>query len=174
MTYFLFNPTEELENFVTFRNTKCVLANVWPKTHSTQQRKPVSDAGKPWENNVRKTHLKGDFGSYYLINNARIIAGLLKVPKMNLSTMGERVFSHTAQKLLNSVPNNNRHFESTAQFKKELKTNVFKLAYWLWYGYMDYIFLIIFQNCWYFFSNLFYLWTDLWTENAFQCPEMHF
>jgi hypothetical protein len=56
-------------------------------------------------------------------------AGLPKVPKMNLSTMGERVFSHTAQKLLNSVPNNNRHFESTAQFKKELKTNVFKLAY---------------------------------------------
>ena len=141
MTYFLFNPTEELENFVTFRNTKCVLANVWPKTHSTQQRKPVSDAGKPWENNVRKTHLKGDFGSYYLINNARIIAGLLKVPKMNLSTMGERAFSHTAPKLWNSLPNDIRQCESTGQFKKELKTYLFRLAYGLWY---DYIFLIFF------------------------------
>jgi hypothetical protein len=80
---------------------------------------------------VRKTHLKGDFGSYYLINNARIIAGLLKVPKMNLSTMGERAFSHKPPKLWNSLPNYIRQCESTAQFKKEMKTYLFRLAYGL-------------------------------------------
>ncbi|XP_041959638.1 uncharacterized protein LOC121718626 [Alosa sapidissima] len=58
-------------------------------------------------------------------------AGLLKVPKMNLSTMGERAFSHTAPKLWNSLPNNIRQCESTAQFKKELKTYLFRLAYGL-------------------------------------------
>ena len=49
--------------------------------------------------------------------------GLLKVPSMNLSTMGERAFSCTAPKLWNSLPNDIRQCESTAQFKKELKTS---------------------------------------------------
>ena len=54
---------------------------------------------------------------------ARCDPGLLKVPSMNLSTMGERAFSCTAPKLWNSLPNDIRQCESTAQFKKELKTS---------------------------------------------------
>ena len=58
-------------------------------------------------------------------------AGLLHVPKANLSTLGERAFSYIAPKLWNSLPDYIRHCDSITDFKSRLKTNFFKIAYGL-------------------------------------------
>ncbi|XP_062400145.1 uncharacterized protein LOC134089717 [Sardina pilchardus] len=58
-------------------------------------------------------------------------AGLLRVPDVNLCTLGERAFSYIAPKLWNSLSDYIRHSDSITVFKSRLKTFFFKKAYGL-------------------------------------------
>ncbi|KAF7640974.1 hypothetical protein LDENG_00002140, partial [Lucifuga dentata] len=58
-------------------------------------------------------------------------AVLLSVPSFRLSTMGARAFSCSAPRLWNSLPLHIRQLDSITQFKSQIKTRLFKLAYTL-------------------------------------------
>jgi hypothetical protein len=54
---------------------------------------------------------------------------LLKVPKRNLKTVGERSFSFIAPLVWNSLPASLRNLPTLSQFKAQLKTHFFRLAF---------------------------------------------
>ena len=54
---------------------------------------------------------------------------LLKVPKTNFKTFGQRSFSFLAPTIWNSVPLHIRNAPSLSRFKSQLKTHLFQLAY---------------------------------------------
>jgi len=56
-------------------------------------------------------------------------AGILSVPTFRMSTMGARAFSRSAPRLWNSLPFHIRQIDSLPQFKSQLKTHLFRLAY---------------------------------------------
>ena len=56
-------------------------------------------------------------------------AYLLVVPRSNLSTQGDRAFSHAAPRLWNNLPLAMRTTDSQNIFKKQLKTLLFKRAF---------------------------------------------
>ncbi|KAF7646390.1 hypothetical protein LDENG_00188450, partial [Lucifuga dentata] len=58
-------------------------------------------------------------------------AVLLSVPPFRLSTMGARAFSCSAPRLWNSLPLHIHQLDSITQFKSQIKTHLFKLAYTL-------------------------------------------
>ncbi|KAF7663890.1 hypothetical protein LDENG_00195450 [Lucifuga dentata] len=58
-------------------------------------------------------------------------AVLLSVPSFRLSTLGARAFSCSAPRLWNSLPLHIRQLDSITQFKSQIKTHLFKLAYTL-------------------------------------------
>ncbi|KAF7644839.1 hypothetical protein LDENG_00214900, partial [Lucifuga dentata] len=58
-------------------------------------------------------------------------AVLLSVPSFRLSTMGARAFSCSAPRLWNSLPLHIRQLDSITQFRSQIKTHLFKLAYTL-------------------------------------------
>ena len=51
------------------------------------------------------------------------------MPRSRLKTYGDRAFSVVAPKLSNRLPPELRGVTSVDQFKAQLKTNLFKLAY---------------------------------------------
>jgi hypothetical protein len=54
---------------------------------------------------------------------------LLKIPRVNLKTAGERSFRYSAPFIWNSLPDNIRNINSLTKFKTHLKTHLFKLAF---------------------------------------------
>ena len=56
---------------------------------------------------------------------------LLKIPKTNLKTFGERSFGYTAPTVWNSLPADLRASPSLPTFKVNLKTHFFRQAFWL-------------------------------------------
>ena len=54
---------------------------------------------------------------------------LLKLPRVNLKTAGERSFHVTATAVWNSLPGSIRQIQSLPQFKKHLKTHLFRKAF---------------------------------------------
>ena len=54
---------------------------------------------------------------------------LLTVPPARTKTLGERAFAHAAPKLWNSLPDSLRCQMTTDQFKKNLKTHLYNIAY---------------------------------------------
>ena len=60
---------------------------------------------------------------------ANSFAHLLVVPRSNLSTQGDRAFSHAAPRLWNNLPLAMRITDSQNIFKKQLKTLLFKRAF---------------------------------------------
>ena len=54
---------------------------------------------------------------------------LLKVPHSNLRSAGDRSFAVAAPKIWNSIPDNVKSVQSVEQFKRGLKTYLFKKAY---------------------------------------------
>ena len=54
---------------------------------------------------------------------------LLKLPKFNLKSIGERSFSFQAPKVWNSLPSSLRDSPTLPQFKRDLKTFLFSGAY---------------------------------------------
>ncbi|KAF7641542.1 hypothetical protein LDENG_00278210 [Lucifuga dentata] len=56
-------------------------------------------------------------------------AVLLSDPPFRLSTMGVRAFSCSAPRLWNSLPLHIHQLDSIMQFKSQIKTHLFKLAY---------------------------------------------
>ena len=54
---------------------------------------------------------------------------VLAVPKSRLKTYGDRAFSVVARRLWNQLPLELRSVTSVDQFKAQLKTYLFKLAY---------------------------------------------
>ena len=54
---------------------------------------------------------------------------LLTVPPASTKTFGERAFAHAATKLWNSLPDFLRCQMTTDQFKKNLKTHLYNIAY---------------------------------------------
>ena len=55
---------------------------------------------------------------------------LLKIPKFNLKTVGYRSFSYSAPTIWNSLPLSLRNSPSLPQFKKDLKTYLFRQAFY--------------------------------------------
>ena len=53
----------------------------------------------------------------------------LDVPKMRLKTIGERAFSAYAPHIWNSLPYDLRAVDELDDFKRKLKTHLFKSAY---------------------------------------------
>ena len=66
-------------------------------------------------------------------NSSRLLRSssqnLLAVPKSRLKTYGDRAFSVVAARLWNQLPLELRSVTSVDQFKTQLKTCLFKLAY---------------------------------------------
>ena len=56
---------------------------------------------------------------------------LLKIPKTNLKTFGERSFGHIAPTVWTSLPADLRASPSLPTFKANLKTYLFRQAFWL-------------------------------------------
>ena len=56
--------------------------------------------------------------------------GLLKIPKTNLKTFGERSFGYIAPTVCNSLPADLRTSPSLPTFKANLKTYLFRQAFW--------------------------------------------
>ena len=54
---------------------------------------------------------------------------LLKSPRVNLKSAGERSFHFAALAVWNSLPNSLRNIHSLPQFKKQLKTHLFRQAF---------------------------------------------
>ena len=54
---------------------------------------------------------------------------ILQVPSINTKKYGQRAFSHAAPKLWNALPYSLRHLNTTAAFKRQLKTYLFKNYY---------------------------------------------
>ena len=54
---------------------------------------------------------------------------LLKVPKTNLKTFGQRSFGFLAPTIWNSLPTDLRNAPSLSSFKSQLKTHLFQLAF---------------------------------------------
>ena len=54
---------------------------------------------------------------------------LLKSPRVNLKSAGERSFHFAAPAVWNSLPNSLRNIHSLPQFKKQLKTHLFRQAF---------------------------------------------
>ena len=55
--------------------------------------------------------------------------GLLKIPRTNFKTFGDRAFARSGPLLWNKLPLEIRNSQSVAIFKSKLKTHLFKLAY---------------------------------------------
>ena len=55
---------------------------------------------------------------------------LLKVPKRNTKTFGERSFSFLAPSVWNSLPSDHRNSSTLPLFKSRLKTHLFRTAFW--------------------------------------------
>ena len=54
---------------------------------------------------------------------------LLRVPRVRCKSFGERAFSHAAPTLWNTLPPNMRDVTCVTTFKKQLKTHLFRTAY---------------------------------------------
>ena len=54
---------------------------------------------------------------------------LLKIPRVNLKTAGERSFHFAASAVWNSLPNSIRSISTLPVFKRHLKTHLFRLAF---------------------------------------------
>ena len=54
---------------------------------------------------------------------------LLRTPRVDLKTAGERSFRYAVPVAWNSLPNTLRNMSSLAQFKSNLKTHLFQLAF---------------------------------------------
>ena len=57
----------------------------------------------------------------------------LAVPRTRLKTYGDRAFSAAAPRLWNQLPPELRSVTSVDQFRSQLKTYLFKLAYDVWF-----------------------------------------
>ena len=56
-------------------------------------------------------------------------AALLTVPRVTTKTFGDAAFSHYAPKIWNTLPLNIRLADSVDNFKRQLKTYLFNMAY---------------------------------------------
>lgn len=66
--------------------------------------------------------------------------GLLKVPRTNFKTYGDRAFARSGPFLWNELPLEIRNSPSVTIFKSKLKTHLFKLAYSLFWYFVVYHF----------------------------------
>ena len=60
---------------------------------------------------------------------SRCLRSSRTVPPARTKTLGERAFAHAAPKLWNSLPDSLRCQMTTDQFKKNLKTHLYNIAY---------------------------------------------